>query len=196
MSKIVVNFILTGALAAKTVKLGRYAFNDGKCSINGTPEDVAQHARFLERNWHAYPEGHAALNQQQEQDNGQRNLQTNPQSNEQPPLHGGSEPNGKGIDAGDAADAGQDDATGEAGQTGLLPQGNGQQAGVTHHGDPKIAKAVLSLDPNDDKAWNKDGRPAMQAVEALYGCAGITRADVEAAVPGWTREQAKVQAGQ
>ncbi len=55
----------------------------------------------------------------------------------------------------------------------------------------KLQKAVLGLDPADDTHWTKDGKPAMTAVEKLYGSAGITRADVEAVAPGHTRDKAK-----
>ena len=55
----------------------------------------------------------------------------------------------------------------------------------------KLQKAVLGLDPTDDTHWTKDGKPAMTAVEKLYGSAGITRADVEAVAPGYTRDKAK-----
>jgi hypothetical protein len=56
--------------------------------------------------------------------------------------------------------------------------------------DPLIAKAVMKLDPNHDGFWTQMGLPKLSAVEELYGKAGVTRAKVEAAAPGYTRETA------
>ena len=58
----------------------------------------------------------------------------------------------------------------------------------------RLAKAVMSLDPNNDEHWTQTGKPAMSAIEMAYGSSGITRAQVEAAAPGFTREVASQQA--
>jgi hypothetical protein len=190
-------FVLTGALAGRTIRLGSqpYAFEKGRLTITAPAEDVALHARFLERNWQAYPEGHPAL---EGQTDGQREVQTNTQQDGQPPVSSDVQPNGGGTEAGGEADNGAGATDPEAGQAGSVPGGDGQQAQLNPAGDPpppevntKLQKAVQSLDPADDNHWTRDGKPAMSAVEKLYGSAGITRADVEAAAPGWTREKAK-----
>ena len=159
-------FVLTGPLAGRTVRLGSqpYPFDNGRLTITAPAEEVALHARFLERNWQAYPEGHPALKDVPE---GQ------PVSSDVQPNVGGTEAGG-------------------------VPDGDGQPAVLT---DPvkeptvelntKLQKAVLGLDPADDTNWTKDGKPAMTAVEKLYGSTGITRADVEAVAPGHTRDKAK-----
>lgn len=199
MSTIVqTTFVLTGALAGRTIRLGSqpYAFERGRLTITAPAEDVALHARFLERNWQAYPEGHPAL--KEEKPNGQRDLQTSTQQDGQPPVSSDVQPNGGGTEAGDAAPVSGGGVEAEAGQAGGVPDGDGQPAVLT---DPakeptvelntKLQKAVLGLDPADDTHWTKDGKPAMTAVEKLYGSAGITRADVEAVAPGHTRDKAK-----
>jgi len=186
-------FVLTGALAGRTIRLGSqpYAFEKGRLTITAPPEEVALHARFLERNWQAYPEGHPAL---KEVPDGQRDLQEGSQPDGQQPVHGDVQPNGGGTEASDAAPVSGGGVEAEAGQAGGVPDGDGQPAVLT---DPvkepntKLQKAVLGLDPADDTHWTKDGKPAMTAVEKLYGSAGITRADVEAVAPGHTREKAK-----
>lgn len=159
-------FVLTGPLAGRTIRLGSqpYPFENGRLTIQAPAEEVALHARFLERNWQAYPEGHPAL---KEVPDGQ-------------PVSSDVQPDGGGTEAGG------------------VPDGDGQPAVLT---DPvkeptvelntKLQKAVMGLDPADDTHWTKDGKPAMTAVEKLYGSAGITRADVEAVAPGHTREKAK-----
>ena len=141
-------FVLTGPLAGRTIRLGSqpYPFDKGRLTITAPAEEVALHARFLERNWQAYPEGHPAL---KEVPDGPRDLQE------------GSQPDGQPVKE------------------------------PTVELNTKLQKAVLGLDPADDTNWTKDGKPAMTAVEKLYGSAGITRADVEAVAPGHTRDKAK-----
>lgn len=89
----------------------------------------------------------------------------------------------------------------------LVPSGNGQAEGVggavaaavvapvvdaapTVAPDPfraRLIKAVLSLDPKVDEHWTSAGKPALPAVETALGHAGVKRADVEAACPGYVR---------
>jgi hypothetical protein len=201
-SVIQTTFVLTGPLKGKTVNLGSlpYRFADGRTTLIASVEDTALHARFLERNWQAYPEGHPAL---EGQTDGQREVQTNTQQDGQHPVSSDVQPNGGGTEAGGEADNGAGATDPEAGQAGGVPDGDGQQAQLNPAGDPppsevntKLQKAVQALDPADDNHWTRDGKPAMSAVEKLYGSAGITRADVEAAAPGWTREKAKAAAAQ
>lgn len=69
-----------------------------------------------------------------------------------------------------------------------LPEGN---PGAQPQGDAKLAAVLAQLDPDNDDHWTQQGKPALAAVEAAYGSSAITRADVEAAAPGLTREAAK-----
>lgn len=61
-------------------------------------------------------------------------------------------------------------------------------------GDSDIKAALLKLDPNNPDHWAKRGatagKPSLSAVEAALGRAGVTRDDVEAALPGWNRDEA------
>lgn len=194
MSTIQVNYVLAGPLTGKTINLGTlpYPFREGRLSIVAPVEDQALHARFLERNGWAYPEGHPAL---KEVSNGQRDLSQHPQPNGEPPLSSGVQPNGEGAEAGQQGpDQGTGAAENPSGGAGSVPGGDGQPEGVKEpvaEVNAKLQRAVLSLDPADDSAWTKDGKPAMSAVEKLYGATDITRADVEAVAPGFNREQAK-----
>lgn len=193
MSTVQTTFVLTGPLAGQTINLGSlpYRFAEGRTTLIAPVEEMPLHAQFLERNWQAYPEGHPAL---KEVPDGQRDLQEGSQPDGQQPVHSDVQPNGGGTEAGDAAPVSGGGVEAEAGQAGGVPDGDGQPAVLT---DPvkelntKLQKAVLGLDPADDTHWTKDGKPAMTAVEKLYGSAGITRADVEAVAPGHTREKAK-----
>lgn len=184
MSTVKTTFILTGPLAGQTVNLGSlpYRFAEGRTTIIAPVAEMPLHAQFLERNWQAYPEGHEAL--LKETTDGQRDIQPNPSG-----AQGDLQPEGAGAPSGDGSDAGQGDAGGETGNQaeGLGAQGDGQAPQLNE----KLQKAVLGLDPADDSHWTKDGKPAMTAVEKLYGSSGLTRADVDAAAPGFNREKAK-----
>lgn len=61
-------------------------------------------------------------------------------------------------------------------------------------GNDNVAAAVRKLDPNNDDHWVKHGAakglPKLNAVEEAYGKAGLTRQDLEAAMPGWNRQKA------
>jgi hypothetical protein len=57
-----------------------------------------------------------------------------------------------------------------------------------------IAAAVRKLDPDVDSHWvltgAHKGKPKLQAIEDAYGKAGLTRQDIEAAMPGYDRDAA------
>lgn len=57
--------------------------------------------------------------------------------------------------------------------------------------DTQLVKAVHALDPGNDEHWTGTGLPAMTAIEVAYGSTGVTRKDVNAAVPDWDREKAQ-----
>lgn len=183
MSTVKTTFVLTGPLAGQTVNLGSlpYRFAEGRTTIIAPMEEMPLHAQFLERNWQAYPEGHDAL---KETNDGQRDIQSDPAG-----ASGDLQPNGEGAAPGTDAAASEGDAGPEAVNEagGLEPEGDGQAPQLNE----KLRKAVLGLDPADDSHWTKEGKPAMTAVEKLYGSSGLTRADVDAAAPGFTREKAK-----
>lgn len=188
-------FVLTGPLAGKTVRLGSqpYSFENGRLTIRAPAEQVAMHARFLERNWQAYPEGHPAL---KEKSSGQRDLQKGSQPDGQYAVQGSVQPEGGGAASRGQADVRRGAADAQAGQPGGLPDGDGQPDVLKEPSaivNTRLQRAVMSLDAGDDTHWTRDGKPAMTVVEKLYGSAGITRADVDAAVPGWTREKAKAK---
>ncbi|WVW77395.1 hypothetical protein Bhz59_00009 [Stenotrophomonas phage vB_SmaS_Bhz59] len=196
-------FILVGALAGKTVKLGKFQFTDGQLTVNATPEETALLARALERNWQAYPKGHPALKstKQEPSDDGKRDLPPGPTGSDgDADVQGGVQPEGAGPEAGGEAGEGGGHAGPEAGEAAELAQGDGQPAGVSEAAadakkddepkaevNVKLQKAIKKLDPKDDTHWTAAGLPAMSAVEGFYGAADITRADVEAAAPGYTR---------
>lgn len=215
MSILTTTFVLTGALRGKTVKLGSQGFQfvNGKMVYQGSTNDTALVGRFIERNWQAFPEGHervlADVKAAQEKANGQRNLQKDPLKDKQSPVPGDLQPGGEGSEAGDPAPDGEEPAGAEGGDAGGIPDGDGHEESLTKDEDPeqdqspaedakqegpelneKLQRAILALDSENDQHWTKDGKPAMTAVEGIYGSTAITRAQVEAAYPGYNRSVA------
>lgn len=108
------------------------------------------------------------------------------------------------------ADVSPVDAEAETGNSGIDTSGDGHG----HAGVPKfeeaadqrepsehapeineaVKTAVLKLDPAESSQWVSTGahagKPKLLAVEEAYGRAGLTRQDVEAAIPGWNRDLA------
>lgn len=187
---IVTRFIATGAHADKTLDLGRdpvFHFVDGVCELEASIEDTLRLGRHLEVNWQVFPEGSKALKRVQdeqrrfletsEQSNGQGDLSSNPGSEGPGPEGSQSQhENGEGATDPDEGDAGEETDTGD----GPAPQLN-----------EKLARAILSLDPEVDEHWTKDGQPSVSTVCQFYGSEGLTRADIKSTIPGYTRTKAR-----
>ncbi|QIQ65283.1 hypothetical protein 19_00013 [Pseudomonas phage Epa19] len=63
-------------------------------------------------------------------------------------------------------------------------------------GNTRLAEALMKLDPEKDDHWTKLDKPAMSAVEQIFGSADVTRADVEAAIAGFDRNVARKMAAE
>lgn len=50
-----------------------------------------------------------------------------------------------------------------------------------------ILDALASLDPTNDGHWTATGQPAVAAVSLLVSDANVSRADIDAAAPNWSR---------
>ncbi len=186
-SVISVVFVLTGPLAGKTVNLGKtkvFPFRNGRLIINASTEEIALYGRFLERNWQAYPEGHPKL----EVESGKRNIQADTELNEQHAVLGRVQPSGEGTQASEQASDKRPRSTApDGGSPGVLPDRDGHTAELNE----RLLKAVRKLDPENDAHWTQDGKPAMSAVERLYGSGDVTRAVVDEVAPGYNRKSAK-----
>lgn len=194
MSTVEQKFYTTGANKGKTVKLGKYLFEEGVMLLRCAAHELALHARSLERNWCVYPEGHDKL---KEADNGTGEVPAsgaNPAGTEAVPGSGDANP----AQAGDQAAVSTPNAEAAAGGAGdSSAAADGHEAGLNADGQPapqtndKLTRAVKSLDPTNDDHWTADGKPAVMAVQKAYGSADVTRADVAAAAPNFDREAAK-----
>lgn len=156
-----------------------------------------------------YDEALAAEAAKEAAENGADEVHTEAERREHDPVSDGLQPDGGGL-APPATDerggADSDPAQGE----GVDPAGGGHEhAGVpkfeeaAEHSQPgepssegsvEVQQAMLKLDPENDAHWVKagprTGLPKLAAVEEAYGKAGLTAADLEAAIPGWNREKA------
>lgn len=54
----------------------------------------------------------------------------------------------------------------------------------------RLLAAIKELDPTDDNHWTQQGKPALSAIGSFYGSTDFTRADVDAAAPGYDRDAA------
>lgn len=154
-----------------------YQFTGGKMDLKGTTAQLAGLITYLGRCYQAFPEGSDELRAAQEA-----------------LANGGGEadPDGTEDNAGGAGEGLQVTTDANDGSGG--EQGGAGEAGAgdaTGNGARSLAEALTRLDPNDDSHWNADGKPKMSAVEALLGRTDVTRAQVEAAAPGLTRESAR-----
>jgi hypothetical protein len=124
-------------------------------------------------------------------------------------VQGGGEPDGSGPSASGAASS-VSDAEAKAGSAGSDSTGDGHShAGIPKFEEAKnqrppsepasitnesVKAAVLKLDPENNSHWVATGahagKPRLNAVEDAFGKAGLTRQDIEAALPGWNRDRA------
>lgn len=182
MSVVTRTVILTGAHAGKTIQLGRYSFQDGRTKLIGPPSEVDSACVYIERNWEGYPEGHPLL----ESDDGKRNLQEATERNKQHALSSGVQPNGAGT--GEASTIlGSESGQGTAGTSAELAARDGSAPDV----NLKLLAAVRGLDVDNDEHWTQDGKPAIAAIQNIYGQTGFARKDVDAVLPGFSRAIAK-----
>ena len=185
-------FVLTGPLQGRTINLGNpknpFKFEKGVLRVVAAPQELALYTRFLERNWQAFPENHPKA---QEVLNGQRNIPAQKSEDQQPVVSSGLQSDGTGAEDGvQEQDDGSGASSAETGTAGSIPAWDGQPEGLIRELNEKLLRAVKSLDSTNDSHWTQDGKPAMTAVGNAYGATDITRSDVEAVAPGYTRTQA------
>lgn len=172
---------LTGAYQGKTINLGKFSFKDGCCEVCGPSRDVANLIRFAEVNWQAYPEGDQRLEG----------------------LYGTNKIHPKKIkDSDETVSSGLqqfDDTSEEEETTECDGYGHGEtrQSERLANGDrlertvpvnSKLKNVILSLDHSNDDHWTPTGKPALAAIEQALGASGITRKQIEHAVPGFKRQ--------
>lgn len=202
--------ILTGPLAGKTIKLNGRHFKEGVLELYGKAEAVEGLITYMGRSYQAYLEGSDELRKAQARDaehlektNGECDIQRTIRDEEGlDPGEGEVQPEGEGSTS-EGDDNGDGSAEGSEGSEGGLPDRDGlQNAGISasevgpggpfpETQDIALRNAVLALDPENDEHWTQGGKPAISAVEQAYDSTGVTRKDIQAAMPEWNRDKAK-----
>lgn len=195
MSIITRRLTLVGANRGKTITLkagtNQYEFTDGSLEVTGPSGDVDNLTKYLQRCYQAFPDPSRELDEAVAA------------------IHGGDDAAETEQDepgAGDGDTGGTQDAAGGAGDPAPEPSGQADDGSADAEPEPgqaepgrpdqgdgqsPLAKALTQLNPTDDEHWTADGKPKMSAIEAIMGRSDVTRAQVEAAAPGFNREAAR-----
>jgi hypothetical protein len=212
MSIMQFEFRLFGPRKGQTMVLNNHQFVNGICTLVQSSDNMGTAARVFSF-YRAYargtPEYDAAMAQEEAEANGADEVSEASLEGTDPAVEAGVQPGGGGPAEGEAVPSGSDVEPGGADPTSASSSGDGHE----HAGVPKfpedadyraeepsssvnedVAAAVRKLDPDVDSHWvltgGHKGKPKLQAVEDAYGKAGLTRQDIEAAMPGYTRDAA------
>lgn len=200
---------LFGPLKGATRSINGHKFVGGVCYLIGKPEAVSFALKYLE-SYQAFARGtpqfdRAIEREAREEKHGVSHNETGARDRKageaddeiQPVRPGAAErESGHGGESGEAS----------TGSTGSVPDGDGHEdAGIPKFEESKnrvepsepagdvnndVRAAVMKLDPDTADHWTRDGKPKLSAVEGALGRAGVTRRDVDAAAPDWTRDRA------
>jgi len=205
-------FRLFGPRKGQTMVLNNHQFVNGVCTLVQSSDNMGTAARvfsFYNAFARGTPEYDAAVAKEEAEAHGAGEVS-------EASLEGIDQPAPAGVqsDGGGPAEGAADASDGDAESGGTDPAGTGSNGdGHEHAGVPKfpedadyraeepsssvnedVASAVRKLDPDVDAHWVMTGahrgKPKLQAVEDAYGKAGLTRQDIEAAMPGYNRDAA------
>jgi hypothetical protein len=168
--RVVKLYRVSGPRAGKDCVLGAHRFIAGELEISLTQKEHESLARYL---WYYQVE--------EVKDDGKRDVLPDGDGD----MEGEVRPEGQGASAGGAS-AGDPGGTTTAGDVGqgrrLVPGGDGQAEGVG-----TLRRVLLTLDVSNDANWTPTGKPAVAAVTAALG-RQVTRAQIDAAIPGYSRK--------
>jgi len=181
MAVVETTFVLVGANAGKTVALGGRQFTDGSHTATGPEEELKCLGRFLARAYQAFPEGSEELTKAQEALNGGDQVQAD----------GSVQDGQEGVRGGPGSDTEGAEETPDGGSDAGAETGEAGPDDATGNGARSLAEAVQALDPENDDHWTNGGQPKVDAVASQLGRTDVTRAQVEAAAPGYNREVAR-----
>jgi hypothetical protein len=204
-------FRLFGPRTGQTVILNGHQFVDGVCKLVQSSDNMVTAARvfsFYGAFARGTPEYDAAMAAEEAQ-YGADEVSEKTLEGADASVPAGIQPDGGGPSEGEAVSSGDDADTDRSNPASAGTSGDGHEhAGVPvfpedanyRAEEPSssinqgVAAAVLKLDPDVDSHWvmtgAHKGKPKLQAVEDAYGKAGLTRQDVEAAMPNYSRDVA------
>lgn len=175
-----VKLVLHGHYAKKTVKLRDIQFVRGEAVLPGNYAQNEGIIIYMGRCYQAYPEGMSP----QEGEEHASKVPATALGHKTKEIPGAGESTGTKLSPQGPED-GEGDGGAEGGGTGSIPEGNG-------HEDPRIytrlQEALNGLDPKNDLHWTQKGLPSLQVLETILGGGGVTRKEIEAAIPGFSRE--------
>lgn len=206
--------ILTGAREGKTCVVGNIAFKDG-VGIAYAPDHKGLEGvcKYMARSYQAYrvdsPQLKAYMAAKPEpattvvnnvapvvptteggpDGTGKANAEGNQSGGSSPVVPSGIQTGiGGPADETPAHGAGNDNTSTDGAKH--IPGGHGHEhAGVSgaEANRGNIQAAAIKLDPANDEHWTPDGLPKVDAIASIAGMQALTRAEVDAAVPGLTR---------
>ena len=202
-------FTLVGPNAGQTIKLGKYQFEKGVHIFPGSDKDAETLANVLANFYSAYPDDkleaaqaayEAAVSELQgkpaepakivsEKDDKagdeaeKKRLEELAAKKAQDDAAAKAEADKKAADEAAAKKAADEEAARKA-----LEGGSGGEKDPLD--PPTLAEVIQGLDPSDDTAWSARGLPSVDVVGKLFG-KDVSRADIEAAAPEYTRAAAK-----
>lgn len=161
-------FIMVGPHAGKTVQFRDYHFVNGRFTFDGSSSEAESLARIL-RQWGAFPEADAKTLTAPPADVGRDgNLGPASEASEEQ-----TEPESQ-TEAAEEQEAAPEPATAAPETSAALD----------------LAEAIGTLDPANTDHWTSNNLPAVDHLSDLTG-GKVTRADVEAVAPGYTRAKAR-----
>lgn len=194
MSIITRKLTLVGAYRGQTVTFRagtkEYEFKEGSMEISGPSTDVENLSKFLNRCYQAFPDPSRELDAAVAAIHGDGDAAQTDTTASGP---GNGDPGGTKDDAGGAGDPAPEPKGTDEGGSDAQPEPGAAEPGRPGEGDGQspINQALSRLDPEDDEAWTADGKPKMSAIEAVMGRSDVTRAQVDAAAPGFDRDAAR-----
>lgn len=182
---------LHGHYAGKTVKLNGVQFTNGKCTLFGPIAELTGLMTYLERSYQAYP----VL----EVSNGSSDLQKNAGQGGTDPVSGdvskkvgssSESETGRSGEGHDSSGTQTGDHSGRSGQPAVPTVSPDFSQTSSNQIDPlKLKKVLMNMDPDVDGVWTQVGGLAkIDHVCRVYGSELLTRKDLEAVWPGFSRE--------
>lgn len=190
-------FVLTGFYAGKTMKINHVDFVNGEAVVKGDIAKLGGLISYL-ATFNAFLVGSDELAAAQQRDRinkGETNGTDTILDGQAGEVPSGAPANESGSGTG----SGQGATGTEANGTGSGSEGDGVQGGSQGQAKAeqtpdanvlKIIDALKSLDPTNDDHWTDAGLPLVGVVATASGVVNVTRKDISAALPGWTREVA------
>lgn len=163
---------LTGPLTRQSGVFGGVVFKHGVAVVDGQAHEVGNVVTYLQRCYNVEYANEDAVDQADGDGQADRN--------------GGV----RGAAAAQATQRAGDDQAASV-SSGRAPDGGGGQGAEGPQVGDKLRKAILQLDPENSEHWTGTGKPMLNIIEKFYGSSGVTRADVQAAIPGYDREAAR-----